>query len=309
MADVLSAIFPVFTLIFCGWFARSQRWVGQSCTSELNKFVVNLALPALLADIIINSSWRHGWHWGFISVFSIATLLLFAISLLISIRSGNPWSDAVIDSLSASYANTGFMGFPLLLSVIGEESRQLVLIATLFTVCILFALAVVLLECSSEEISKSNRRTFVQIFKKPIIVAPLCASFFVATDISLFTPLNSSIHLLGASAAPCALITIGMFLNDKHSAVRRVSLWSIRLVLTKLVVHPLIVFLLAFYIFELDSVSLLCAVTLAALPVGTGPFMLAEHSGRNASMTSQSILLSTLLSPLSLLVIILLLAQ
>ena len=309
MTDVLSAILPVFTLIFGGWWVRRQQWVGKTCTSELNKYVVTLALPALLSDIIINSSWDHGWHWDFIGAFSIATLLLFATTVLIGRCKGHSRSEAAICGLNASYANTGFMGFPLLLSVVGEDSRQFVLLATLFTVCLLFALAVAILEFGSEDASQNNHRVFIKIIKNPMIIAPLCASLFVAADIPLFAPVNASIHLLGASAAPCALVTIGMFLSDNTRAVRVISLQSSLLVLTKLVVHPLIVYLLGFYIFKLDSISLLCAVTLAALPIGTGPFMLAEHFGKNAMTTSQSILLSTLLSPLSLLVIILFLKQ
>jgi hypothetical protein len=42
------------------------------------------------------------------------------------------------------------------------------------------------------------------------------------------------------------------------------------------------------------------AVLLAALPTGTGPYMLAEFYGREARITSQTILLSTLGSLVSL---------
>lgn len=309
LLEILAAIMPVFILIFCGWFVRKRRWVGEHCTSELNRFVLCLALPALLSDIIINSSWDLGLHWDFVGAYAVATLLLFIATYLQRVRTGEPKQDAVIDSLNTSYANTGFMGFPLLLGVVGEESRQLVLIATLFTVCVLFALAMVVLESGHQQTSRRHQHVYILIIKNPIVAASVCASIVAASNIHLYAPINTSLHLLGAAATPCALITIGMFLADRTINVEETSWNNLQLVVMKLVIHPLIVFVLAFCLFELPPVSLLCAVTLAALPTGTGPFMLAESYNRNPSSTSQSILFSTALSPLTLLIILSFLAQ
>ena len=70
--------------------------------------------------------------------------------------------------------------------------------------------------------------------------------------------------------------------------------------LIKLIVHPLITWVLAFQVFQLPPLWAYAALLLSALPTGTGPFMLAEFYRREASVVSSSILLSTLGSLFSL---------
>jgi predicted permease len=67
----------------------------------------------------------------------------------------------------------------------------------------------------------------------------------------------------------------------------------------KLVVHPLAAWLLGKYLFHLPPSLLHPAVLLAALPTGTGPYMLAELYQREAGITSKAIIGSTLLSILT----------
>lgn len=46
MFSVLTSAAPVFLLTFIGWAARRGGTCGEHATGELNRFVVNLALPA-----------------------------------------------------------------------------------------------------------------------------------------------------------------------------------------------------------------------------------------------------------------------
>ena len=52
MFSTLLVVLPIFALIFAGWLARRLRVLGPGASSELNRFVVALALPALL----------NAWH-------------------------------------------------------------------------------------------------------------------------------------------------------------------------------------------------------------------------------------------------------
>jgi predicted permease len=47
----LQILLPVFGLVFAGFACRRRGVLGPSAASELNRFVVWLALPALLFDI------------------------------------------------------------------------------------------------------------------------------------------------------------------------------------------------------------------------------------------------------------------
>lgn len=311
MPTTLTIITPIFALILCGWTIRRMQWVSDATTVELNKFVVILALPALLFDTVANAQWKALWLPDFISLFFIATLLLFVFTIALSHNGQTSLSNATIDGLNASYANTGFMGFPLLLAVAGDSAKPLILIATLITVCILFALAILLLEMNCQAKAPRWQLTLniaLKLLKNPIVLAPLCASFFPLTGFTIPNIINTPFNLLGAAAAPCALVTIGLFLGGQKSTSGLVTKKSIYLVLTKLIIHPALVIGLATWCFSLPENLIYCAVLLAALPTGTGPFMLAEYYKQEPAITSESIFLSTLLSPITLAIIMLLFA-
>ncbi|EOG7769954.1 AEC family transporter [Vibrio cholerae] len=305
MVSTFFIICPIFALIFSGWLLRYKGWVGDQATTELNKFVVFLALPALLFDIVSTSEWKQLWRPEFISAFLLATAVLFTLTLLFQLNRGRVLADASIDALNSSYANTGFMGFPILLAIVGEESQTYALSATIITVCILFAISIILIECGCNS-GKSQRNIAKTVLKKvssnPIIVAPFIAAIVPIFDLHLPQFLGESLDLLGGAAAPCALVTIGLFLgggktkNAKSFLTKR----TIAFVFTKLIIHPTLVLIVVSSLFSLSDTALLCIVLLSALPTGTGPFMVAEYYRRECTLTSDVILLSTVLSPLTL---------
>jgi malonate transporter len=55
MLSTLEILLPVFGLIFAGFVCRRRGLLGPTAASELNRFVVWLALPALLFDIMAHS--------------------------------------------------------------------------------------------------------------------------------------------------------------------------------------------------------------------------------------------------------------
>jgi predicted permease len=63
--------------------------------------------------------------------------------------------------------------------------------------------------------------------------------------------------------------------------------------------HPLVTAVLVYGVFDMPALWANTAVLLSALPIGTGPFMLAKLYEREPAVTSQAILISTILSVLT----------
>ena len=77
-----------------------------------------------------------------------------------------------------------------------------------------------------------------------------------------------------------------------------------RLVLLKLLLQPGLTAVLAFRVFTMPPLWADAAVLLAALPTGTGPFMLAKLYDRQAAVTSRTILISTAISVVTITVLV-----
>lgn len=293
MASISTILLPIFSLIAVGYLCRRSGLFSPYAASELNRFVVWLCLPALLFNTTATASWEQLWQPQFIAVCSVSTLLIFVLTLFYRRRNAISLVDASIDALSAAYANTGYIGIPLCLLVFGDDGLTPALIATLIVVCALFSIAVSCLEVGLQSANKPGQamlKVLTALAKNPLVIAPLLGSSWNLTGFELASPASHLLDTLGSATAPCALVSLGLFLGTKTPV--RVQGAS-GLVLMKLFLHPLLTWVFAFYVFSLPALWAKSAVLLSALPTGTGPFMLAEFYQRDASLVSRTILIST----------------
>jgi len=299
MLSVLIIVLPIFALILAGWTTRRLGVLGPHATGELNRFVVYLALPALLFDIVANAHWHQIWQPSFVAVFGSGSILVFAATLVLRLRQPRHLADATVDGLNAAYANTGFIGFPLAAAVLGPAALAPTLVATIITVCVLFAIALILIEIGLQS-ERHPRRMAVKVIRSlarnPLLVAPLLGMIFLAFGIKVPLPLESFLKLIGGAASPCALVALGLFIAEKRERASGVGGAIALLVFLKLLLHPLLTWVLATQVFHVTPDITHAAVLLAALPTGTGPFMVAEFYRREASITSGTVLVSTILS-------------
>src|SRR5690606_253440 len=119
-----------------------------------------------------------------------------------------------------AYANVGFMGIPLALAVFGESSLVPALMATLLTACVLFSVAIVIVEVSVQpnpDVRRMAGRLLVQLARNPLLMAPLLAALMSVLGLRLPQAAETFFSLLGSSAAPCALVGLGLFLAQSRS--------------------------------------------------------------------------------------------
>jgi hypothetical protein len=222
--------------------------------------------------------------------------------LILALRlvSGRHLADASVDAIAASYPNTGYIGFPLGVIAFGQASLTPTTIATILVACVLFAVAIVLIEIglqTERTPHKLGLKVLRSLARNPLIVSPLAGVAVASLHVTLPASAETFLKLLAGAASPCALVSLGLFLAEKRpvEAGDGASAGGISLLLTgvKLVVQPALTWWLAARVFGLAPTLVEMAVVLAALPTGTGPFMLAEFYEREAHITSRTILLST----------------
>jgi predicted permease len=132
--------------------------------------------------------------------------------------------------------------------------------------------------------------------RNPLLVAPFLGALVPASGLSVPPPAETFLKLLGGAASPCALVGLGLFLAQKRETPEGDRGATALLVGLKLVAHPVLAWLLARFVFDLPPLLAHTAILMAALPTGTGPFMLAEYYRREAAVTARVVLVSTILS-------------
>lgn len=296
MFSTLEILLPVFGLIFAGFVCRRRGLLGPTAASELNRFVVWLALPALLFDSMAHTTWQQLDQPSFIGTFALACAGVFVLILVVRLLSGRHLADASVDAIAAAYPNTGYIGFPLCMIVFGTASLTPTTIATILVACVLFSIAIVLIEVALQTERAPHRlgmKVIGSLVRNPLIVSPIVGAMMAVAHVTMPAGAQTFLKLLGGAASPCALVSLGLFLAEKRPAGER-SHDALLLSAVKLVLQPAVAWWLAARVFALPVTLVQMAVMLAALPTGTGPYMLAEFYRREAHFTSRTILLSTL---------------
>ena len=264
LAPVFGAVLPVFGLVGCGYLAGRLKIVTQASSHALNQFVYAFALPAMLFIAVYRGSLEEILSGAFLLAVILATLgtALIGFSLSYYVAGASP-AESTMRALNASFANTGYLGIPLVTVAYGERAALPAALATVATNIISFALAVLLV--------------------------------FLETKIPL--PVERFSTLLAAAAGPCALFAIGLFVSQLSIRAGVQSSWQTTLL--KLVVHPLLMALLAFYVLPVDAFWAKIAVVCAALPLGATAFVLAQRYRLLEAETSTGAVVSTAASLLT----------
>jgi hypothetical protein len=263
-----------------------------------------------------NSHWSELYLPNFIGVYLIGSVMTFLLVLVWRLKQGRPLADASIDSVSAAYSNAAYVGFPLLFLVFGASGQVPTTIASIIVVSVVFAMAIILIEVGLQAevaLHIKAKNVLKAVFLNPLILSPIAGVAVAAMSIHLPQGVETFLKLLGSAASPAALVSLGLFLADAMAAQAATAkndggssssktAWTLTFI--KLILQPLLVAWLALYVFDMNHQLAMMAILLAALPTGTGPFMLAEYYRREAVVTAQTVLFSTAVSLLTLSVLL-----
>ena len=293
MLYVINVVLPVFALILIGYVCGRTGKLGINASTELNRFVVWVALPAQLFHFASNSSWQSLWQPGFIAAFAGACLAVYFLIFALSWFRKRDLSAASFAGLSASYSNTGYMGIPLCILALGQDGFAPAVIST-FVVFAMFALATIFVEVGVLSHKKSHEIAWSvvkSLCTNPLLIAPVAGLLWSFGGLTIDEPIEQVISFLAAAASPCALVSIGLFLMQKREQVSSEA-WTVSF--AKLIIQPSLAWLLAGPILGLPDLWVNAAVILSARPTGTGPFMLAQYYEADGGLISRVVFLTTL---------------
>src|SRR5512142_3316855 len=120
--DILLVTFPFFALVLCGYIAARQRMLPLDAIPGLNTFVLYFALPCLLYRFGANTPIAQLLDPIAASVYLASALLIVAGVIATSRNERIGWNDASFGALVAAFPNTGFMGVPLLVALLGPRA-------------------------------------------------------------------------------------------------------------------------------------------------------------------------------------------
>jgi malonate transporter len=277
MGDVLAITGPIFALIAAGWLMTRGGIFSPADIRALGRYVVWLALPALIIRAVATSELGAIVHFPYLAAYLAGSLAVLAFGYRLARRAGRGGTAASFSGMGMSCANSGFMGFPaLVLAMPAVADRALAMNMTVENLVILPAV-LFLAETGS---GGNPARTIRRVATSPILVALLVGLGLALTGLRLPGVAERSVDLVARSSTAVSLLVIGgMLVGVPRAAPFRVIAW---LVAGKLLLHPLSV-AAAFAVLgwagvAVDPVLARAGVLMAAMPaMGVYPVLAAEY--------------------------------
>lgn len=314
MQPVFDVVLPVFAILAAGWAAGRFGPFPPLATGVLNDFVYWIAFPALIFRAMATAPLSATFDLPFLAAYSAGVFGTFALSYLVGLLVFRARPAALaLQAMCVIFANTGYMGVPLLPTAFGEAALLPALILTVYNAAFLVALFVVLIELdlrAADPPLQVVAGVVRAVALNPLVLAAVAGVAWSAGGLALPAPVATFCDILGAAAAPAALVAMGLFLVGKpiRAGLAEVG-W---LVLLKLLVQPALVAWialgpLAHGPLALDPLQARSVILGAALPTGSLVFVMAYRYRLYVERSTSVILISTVLSALTLSALLLLL--
>ncbi|MDR6888179.1 MULTISPECIES: AEC family transporter [Variovorax] len=331
MLPVFLVTFPFFALIAAGYGAARSRVLPLDAIPGLNTFVLYFALPCMLlrfgADTPIGQllDGSVALVWGLCALAVVAGTVAFTRNRRIG------WNDGAFGALVAAFPNTGFMGVPLLVALLGAQAAGPMIITIAFDLVVTSSLCIALSRLDSAGGAggagaggghhgprQAARQALRGVLVNPMPWSILLGVLLSAARWRLPGPVERTVAMLADAASPVALFTIGAVLarsallarehaasaevaaamGVKSALARKAPLADVLPVVgIKLLVHPVLVWVVGQGAIALglplSSSALMVIVLVAALPSASNVAMLAERFGADNGRIARIILWTT----------------
>ncbi|WP_354373691.1 AEC family transporter [Variovorax paradoxus] len=327
MLPVFLVTFPFFALIAAGYGAARARVLPLGAIPGLNTFVLYFALPCMLLRFGAGTPIGQLLDGSVALVWGLSALAVVAGVVFFTRNARIGWNDGAFGALVAAFPNTGFMGVPLLVALLGAQAAGPMIITIAFDLVVTSSLCIALSRLDGagggtgaphQGPRQAARQALRGVLVNPMPWSILLGVLLSAARWRLPGPVERTIAMLADAASPVALFTIGAvlarsaLLAREHGASAAVaaamgtrSAFPARapladvlpVVLVKLLVHPLLVWALGQGAvalgLPLSSPALMVIVLVAALPSASNVAMLAERFGADNGRIARIILWTT----------------
>ncbi len=303
---ILLITFPFFALVLGGYLAARRRLLPLEAIPGMNSFVLFFALPCMLYRFGSSTPLSQLLDASVFLTYLFCALVMVAFTVAISLNGHVRWNDASFGALVAAFPNTGFMGVPLLVALLGAQAAGPTIVTIVVDMVITTSLCITLsrLDGADEHgFAHAAEKALKGMLFNPLPWSILLGAAASAVSLTLPKPLMQTIGLLADAASPVALFTIGAVLarsqmlasEQQHPPLVLSDYLPVAAI--KLLLHPLLVLLVGVAAIAwgapLSRFALTVMVLVAALPSASNVSLLAERFGADNGRIARIILVST----------------
>ena len=289
---VLEQMVMIFILILTGFVLYKKKMISDSASKDLSALVVNVCSPGLIIVSMFNDLSQipreNVIFVGIIGVIFYLFLIFFGYFLVWVLKVPEYLKNAYV--LMTVFGNTGFIGIPVALAIIGPESMVYVIVFNFLFNLTIFTFGIMLLKKDT-----SGKKQSWKDYLSPGLIACIAAFGIYWFQIQLPEEIETLAGYYGNACTLLSMIVIGISLAGMKAKDTLKNKRLLAFVFIRFIVFPI---LLALALRPVLSDLLIRAVVvlMAALPVGNFSAMLCEQYGRDPKPIAEGIVVTTILS-------------
>ena len=294
-------ILSIIIMIGIGYFLKRIDFLSENDLEPFNKIVMYILMPCMIFHAIYSADLSLLPKLGILPFVILASsfvtgIVSYFILKQLKLDDRKLWSVLV----TVMIANTAFMGYPVTLGIFGQEGFLRAIFSDMATLCIFLILSFLLIMKFGGTAKSAVKRI---TFFPPLwaVVLGLGFNFF---NIPIGAVLDNTVNYLGQGAIPLIMIALGLSID--FSALKRSKAMIAFTSVMKLAFFPAVAFVVASKIGLID-LQFTISVVEAAMPSGMMSLLLAITYKLDYELTSDCILINTVISLITLPLIIMLL--
>lgn len=297
---VFQTMLKLFLLLILGFVLFKCHIFDEYTNKKISALIVNVASPMLIISSIAGV---EGSNKSIVFLMIGAGILMY-IGFIILGKIINrifpfPKKDWPVYECMVVFANTGFMGYPVLLDVFGQEA---VFYASLIHMAFNFFVYTYAIMCLTKGDDSEFKLNFKQLLT-PGIILIFVGIFIYLFDIQLPSVLMDTINSVGSLTAPLSMMMIGSSLAVYPIKDSFTDWRSYVFAFVRLMIVPFVTMIMC-RLLHIDAYYANITIITNAMPVGSMVLMLATQYNANVKIVTRNIIVSTLLSVITISIVV-----
>lgn len=243
MFDILAITGPIYITIALGFLTTRMGLFSPADMRVLGKFVINLALPALLFDALAQRPLGEILNGSYLLLYALGSLVTLGLGWLWARRAaGQDGTTSAYYAMGMSCPNSGFVGYPIALLTLGPVAGVVLGLNMIVENLLLIPLLLALAESSQGHGGAWHqvvRQTLGKLVRNPMVLGLLAGFAVSLMQYKLPSPVARTVMLFSQASGALSLFVIGgALVGLKIHGLRR---QVVQIAAGKLLLHPLVV--------------------------------------------------------------------
>jgi len=298
---IVLQMIQLFLVIALGYLLLKIKILDVDFNKRLTTLLLSVTTPALIVSSVLSTNIeKQISEIVFVFIVGIVIFLVLPILGFLIVKVMRvPLQQQGLYIFMTMFSNIGFMGFPVMKSIFGNQAVFLTAIFNMIFNLLVFTAGILFMNYHSVQKIKINLKQLLS----PGVIASLVALFIYFTGLQVPDVLSSTITMIGDITTPIAMLLIGSTLatiqvKEVFTEVRIYPYTILKQIVIPVIAYPIL------NAFIRDPLILGVSLIMLAMPVGNIAVLFATEYQKDVALAAKAVFMTTLLSIVTIPVIV-----